>query len=197
MPWDAGSADKTTKHAWLATLCVSVCACVRASVSVRMQVCVTTCQHIHVFSVGTLRLTACVTLHMLSVVCLCGKESKEFPEKDLWERKGGKRWRNQGGGRRLKTLDKRWPPSCCHSDTHSWNTPGMSPRKTSACHQHSKQSCADDAISSSPHPVISSVSSSSVHLVAPYLRAHLSDATDFLHRFLKLCHQFWLLTGSN
>ena len=30
MPWDAGSADKTTKHAWLATLCVYVGMCTPA-----------------------------------------------------------------------------------------------------------------------------------------------------------------------
>lgn len=135
------------------------------------------------------------------------EEAKVEKEVERAERKGGKRWKGGEGERhvgwkcgwmgwwRWKTRDERWPLSCCHSDTHSLNTPGTSPRKPPACstthHQHCKQSLITTSqYSSHRFGLYIEIFISFQRLLTPYLRTHSSDATDFLREFSR--HTFTL-----
>lgn len=110
-----------------------------------------------------------------------GKVKKERRKRGWWV----------GGWRRLKTLDKRWPPSCCRSDTHSWNTPATSPRKTKTKLQFvsppTVNTAMEQQLASSPL-LFQPPSSDFFWFQRPNLSAHSTDAADFSPR---------LLTGSN
>lgn len=128
-----------------------------------------------------------------------GRKKKRWNEEEKdWERGRRGAWRGGGVWWRLKTVDERWPPSCCRSDTHSWNTQGTSPRKppvwSTTHHQHNQSSVKTRQFFPSLW-LLSRILSNPKDTKAPYLRAHSSDATDFLRDFLR--QSLWLLTGSN